>query len=65
MKTNFDNNIEFSLKNLENRRVVGFKLKDGMFVITEACDRYFDAVLTKEEFAAFISDLQELYERSE
>lgn len=65
MKTNYSDDVDYSLETLGSHRVVKFEREGNTFVITEACDEHFDAVLTREEFATFISDLQELYERKE
>ena len=65
MKSHYYDDEEFSLEGLKRNRVVSFKYEDGIFLITEECDTYFDAELTKVEFAQLIRDLQELYEQSE
>lgn len=53
------------LDNLEDRRVVSFKIRDDKKIViaTELCDEYFFAKMNKAEMEELIRDLQDICNR--
>ena len=57
--------LNFDLEEIQEgaERIVSFELKDNKVTVTEECDSYFTADLTKEQVGELIKRLQAMHER--
>ena len=57
-----DNNYKSILEGLEDRNIINICKDNGGFRISEACDHYYTAVLTKEQLIKLSDELREFAE---